>query len=107
LAFFHEPNDFKDDALQTFAAMKESNPRRRLSLAFGTKSQFVPLQAADILAYEANKRLRQPKSQPDRRALTALKIEGRGRLKYLDKESLPALIGLMRQIHEQVTRSKN
>ncbi len=104
LDFFHETNDFKDDALQTFAIVKESNPHRSLSLAFATKEEFVPLQAADILAYEANKRLRKPKSEPDRRAFAALKIEGRGRVRYFDKDNLPGLIGEMRQAHEQFIR---
>jgi hypothetical protein len=104
LVFFHETNDFKNDALQTFAIVKESNPLRSLSLTFGTKEQFVPLQAADILAYEANKRLRKPKSEPNRRAFAALKIEGRGRLRYYDKENLPELIRLMRQANAQFIR---
>jgi hypothetical protein len=73
LALFHEQNSFQGDALKAFDLVK----RRRkhhigpMTIAFCEKDEFVPLQAADVLAYEANKRLRDP-SKPQRRSIAAL-----------------------------------
>jgi|GEM_PF-1023925 len=73
IAFYHEVNQYKAEALAAFDHLKTyANPQGSiLSLTFGGKDDYVPLQAADILAYEANKRLREP-SRPERRAWTAL-----------------------------------
>ena len=51
--------------------------RRPISLKFGGKHDYVPLQAADILAYEANHVIRDPAAKR-RKSWTALSPNGRG-----------------------------
>jgi hypothetical protein len=56
IAFFHETNNFRGEALELFASIqRDHNATHRTSLAFGTKQQFTPLQAADVLAFEARR----------------------------------------------------
>lgn len=89
LAIYHEANDYQGDARTTFDFFRRANAgRRRLSLTFGSKAEFVPLQAADILAYECNKRLRDL-SRPTRRALDAINPDGsRLILRYYNGENI-------------------
>jgi len=69
----HELNDYRQEALESFNWIKKhGNPLGNIiGLQFAEKKDYVPLQAADILAYEGNKRLRDP-SRQERRAWTAL-----------------------------------
>jgi hypothetical protein len=62
VAFIHEVNPFKREAEAAFAYVNDVHVlgRRKVSLTFGTKEEYVPLQAADILAYESNHLLRDP-----------------------------------------------
>jgi hypothetical protein len=73
MAFVHEVNGFKGEALKAFEYVKQfHNPRDiPMTLAFGSKADYVPLQAADVLAYEGGKFLKNPTGKP-RRAWTAL-----------------------------------
>lgn len=73
MAFIHEVNDYKGDCLKAFDYVQsELNPRCiPVTLGFGTKEQYPPLQAADVLAYEGGKFLKNPTGQA-RRAWTAL-----------------------------------
>jgi hypothetical protein len=73
MAFVHEVNNYKGEALRAFEYVKEFlNPRRiPMTMAFGNKEDYPPLQAADVLAYEGGKFLRNPLGTP-RRAWTAL-----------------------------------
>ena len=73
MAFVHEVNDFKSDAMKAFQYVKEfQNPRLiPMTLAFGSKADYPPLQAADVLAYEGGKFLKNP-AGPPRRSWTAL-----------------------------------
>jgi hypothetical protein len=73
LALFHEQNDFHADAMKAFEFVKSRRKRHvgPMTITFCGKDEFVPLQAADVLAYEANKRLRDP-SKPQRRSIAAL-----------------------------------
>lgn len=76
IAFIHENNDYHAQAYECFSWIM-SNAHRGgniISLTFGTKKDYVPLQAADILAYEANKRLRKLDA-PERRPWAALKAD--------------------------------
>ncbi len=94
VAFFHENNDYKEDALQCFAFLKKHrDPNNQLiSLTFGGKEDYTPLQAADVLAYEGNKRLRNFE-RPDRRAWTAINPKGnRRRTMYFNKKNLTDLM---------------
>lgn len=99
LAIFHEQNDFYAGAMRAFEFAKR---RRQLhigpmTIAFVEKKDHVPLQAADVLAYEANKRLRDP-SRPQRRSIAALgdriSVEG------FAKPNMPQMIARLRQIIE-------
>ena len=90
LAFVHEVNDIKGemaDCFEWFSSHHE-NKNRKMTLVFGGKDDYVPLQAADVLAYEGNKRIRRI-NHPQRRAWIAINPEGRARtLMYFDKPSL-------------------
>jgi hypothetical protein len=74
IAFIHECNDFRRAALESFGWIKRyGNPQASIiSLSFADKADAVPLQAADILAYEGNKRMREPE-RAERRPWTILK----------------------------------
>jgi hypothetical protein len=74
IAFIHENNDFHAQAYECFSWIKSNSPcgRNVISLTFGGKKDYPPLQAADILAYETNKRLRKIDA-PERRPWGALK----------------------------------
>lgn len=73
IGFIHETNDYRQQALEAFAWIKQNgNPLGAvIGLQFADKADYVPLQAADVLAYEGNKRIRDP-SRPERRAWLAL-----------------------------------
>lgn len=73
MIFVHEVNDFKGEAIRAFDYVKTTlNPRRiPMTLKFGTKLEFPPLQAADVFAYEGGKFVKIPIGKP-RRAWTAL-----------------------------------
>jgi hypothetical protein len=81
----------------------EVNPMgTRLSLTFGDKADYVPLQAADVLAYEGNKRLRDL-SRPKRRAFRALDPdESRLILALYDKSNMPVMIQTLREIQDHI-----
>jgi hypothetical protein len=74
IAFIHETNDYRAETLNTFSWIKKYINRddRVISLKFGSKQKYTPLQAADILAYEGNKRFRDA-DKPPRKAWKALK----------------------------------
>lgn len=97
IAFFHENNDYQEAAQFCYGRIKErsENAGKLLSLTFGAKEDFVPLQAADVLAYECNKRLNTQgtpgRRSPDRRSFTAINPE-KIRLRYYDKSNLPGLV---------------
>jgi hypothetical protein len=100
LAFIHEINDYQHEAVDAFNAIRgHYNPgNRMMSLAFGEKAEFVPLQAADIVVYECNKRLRDFK-KPNRRALDAINPdEKRLRLRYLYKDNIPGVVDKIRRM---------
>ncbi len=73
VAFFHECNNYQKEAEAAFAyvkTLKVVDPRP-ISLTFGDKSEYVLLQAADILAYETNHLMRNP-DKPDRLSWKAM-----------------------------------
>lgn len=76
LAIIHEMNDYKHEVLSAFDWVSKNRKTHngKLSISFGSKKDYVPLQAADVLAYEFNKRLRDL-NRPPRRAWTALDPE--------------------------------
>jgi hypothetical protein len=74
IAFIHENNNFHAQAYECFHWIKNNGRRINsvISLTFGGKKDYPPLQAADILAYETNKRLRKLDA-PERRPWAALR----------------------------------
>jgi Protein of unknown function (DUF3800) len=62
IGFFHECNDYTQEAVMAFEWVRKHRLRGRkaISLSFGGKEDYVPLQAADVLAYESNHLLRDP-----------------------------------------------
>jgi hypothetical protein len=78
IAFFHEANDYKGEALNAFDWIDKHRRKSRqsISFAFGSKADYVPLQAADTLAYETNHRLRDPAKEPRKSwvAMGAMKV---------------------------------
>lgn len=90
LAVFHEKNDYEGAASECYDWMQTRYPNTFVGLSFGKKEDFAPLRAADVLAYEANKRLRNY-GRPDRRAWSVLIPEAKQfpeTLQYFDRESL-------------------
>jgi hypothetical protein len=73
VAFFHECNDYKKEAEAAFAYVEKEKllTPRDISLTFGGKGSYVPLQAADVVAYEGNHLLRDP-SKPERKPWKAI-----------------------------------
>ena len=72
MAFVHEVNDYKGECLKAFEYIDTYlNPRKiPMTMSFGSKEQYSPLQAADVLAYEGGKFLKN--IDKPRRAWTAL-----------------------------------
>lgn len=101
IAFVHENNDHQGHALESFDWIKQNVNfgDRAISLSFGTKADYVPLQAADILAYEANKRLRDP-SKPERRAWAALKPKQNVMVGYFGKDNMPWLLETLAEMQQ-------
>jgi hypothetical protein len=80
-----------------------------MTLAFGTKAGYTPLQAADILAYEANKLMRGiDAGRPKRKAWLALDPEERApekkalTVKRYGQKNLPNLIARLKTVEEEV-----
>jgi hypothetical protein len=101
MAFVHECNDYRREALDSFTYVKEhTNPQRApLSIMFGDKATYSPLQAADILAYEGNKRMRDPSKTP-RRSWQALNPDVKIIAAHYGKENMPDLIARMQKAHK-------
>ena len=86
ISFVHEDNDFQAEAHRCFNWMKvlPEYAGRSTSLMLAPKKEAVPLQAADIFAYEGNKRIRNIDG-PERRAWRALNPErSKVRLDHLE-----------------------
>jgi hypothetical protein len=103
LSFVHETNDFQVEALEAFSEIKKSRKRHSggMAIAFADKDKFVPLQAADVLAYEANKKCRNPSKPVNRRSLEAL---GKGTIsiRAFTAENMPWLVSRLEVIAEEV-----
>jgi len=94
LAFIHEDNDYQHEAIDAFNFVKSTRDKHYgpMTLTFGAKDQYVPLQAADVLAYESNKRVRKPESEW-RRSFTAINPgDTRCTVLYYPKDKLSKLI---------------
>jgi Protein of unknown function (DUF3800) len=96
--FIHEQNDFEGEARAAFDFIKENaNPHDvPMKLVFGAKKENTPLQAADILAYEGNKRFRDP-DKPERKAWQALDPKNRIVAVQFGRENMGKLIDSIAQ----------
>lgn len=108
VAVFHEQNEYQGEAIKAFDWVRQNRKihRRDISLTFGTKQDYIPLQAADILAYEANKRLRDPDKRPLRRAWIALDPdESRIKLVHYGKKNMTQLIHGLSEMRDELLAS--
>jgi hypothetical protein len=104
MAFVHEVNDYKGECFKAFEYVRDNlNPRGiPMTLAFAGKKDFPPLQAADILAYEGGKFLKNPKGTP-RRAFTALDPDKtRIIAKRYGKDNMPEFIRLLTEFRAKL-----
>jgi len=101
IAFIHERNDFQAEALDAFNFVKEySNPQRAaIGIAFGDKQTYTPLQAADILAYEGNKRMRNP-NKPERRPWKILNPDRRILAAHYGRNNMHDLIERLEKVRD-------
>ena len=104
IAFVHEVNDYKGEALKAFDYVREFlNPRATpMTMAFGSKKDYPPLQSADVLAYEGGKFLKNPNGT-HRRAWTAVDPDKtRIIARRYAKKSIPELISLLSGFRERL-----
>lgn len=97
IAFVHENNDYHGQVYEAFNWIKGNSNRGNnvVSLTFGTKKDYPPLQSADILSYEANKRMRNVHG-PARRSWEALR--GTAFLSHYGATNMDYLIDTLRKI---------
>jgi Protein of unknown function (DUF3800) len=104
LAFFHEINDYQAECKRSFVEIESdpNNTSRSMSLTFGRKSDFVPLQAADVLAYEGNKRMRDINKPYIRRAFRAINPHlDRVLFQYFGEDNKDQMIRLLRRAYQK------
>lgn len=99
IVIVHETNDYRYQALEAFNFLKDHlNPNQiDMTITFGDKSEYPPLQAADILAYEGNRRMRDP-DRPERRPWKILNPDKRIIASHYGKSNMPSLIGNLLRI---------
>jgi hypothetical protein len=105
LAFFHEDNDYEIEAHKAFNWVKRHRKKHAsdMHLAFGPKAKYVPLQAADILAYEGNKRLRGIRDgREPRQAWTVISDGPHVNLWRFGSEAMPFLIDRLQLSYDQI-----
>jgi len=103
LAFVHEQNDYQQEAIDAFNFVERNRNKHYgpMSLTFGSKEKYVPLQAADVLAYESNKKVRNPGGEW-RRSLAAMNPNGEHcLLLYYPKERLHKLVESLRGAQQE------
>lgn len=90
IAVVHESNQYQEECGRTVDLLKERYPDLDFLLTFAEKKLIAQLQAADALAYEANKRFRNLKAA-DRRSLQALIPKAKRKpetLQYFDERTM-------------------
>lgn len=99
--FVHENNDFHGDAMESFNYMKDHvNPGGvAMSMMFVSKADFPPLQAADILAYEGNRRMRDP-DRPERRPWQVLNPDNRIIASHYGRDNMKDLVANLRRVRD-------
>ena len=107
VAFFHEQSDYQSEALETYSWIRDGrDPGGHLGpMAFGRKDEYVPLQAADVLAYETFLRLGDMRRK-ERLSLGALDASQSLSIKFYDRENLPELIERLERSYQEENGSR-
>lgn len=97
LAIVHEENQYGDEARSAFNYIKKTfDPHDQLvGFSFGAKNKYVPLQAADILAYEVNKRLQNIEGNPRKSFDVLMRENFEPLIRFYDKQNLGPLISAL------------
>jgi hypothetical protein len=107
IAFFHECNDYTDEARKAFEWVQTNRPsgNKGITLAFGSKADYVPLQAADVLAYESNHVIRDP--EKERRPSWGAIDPDQSRIKLLHygKNNMDKLIAALTGLRQRLLAS--
>jgi hypothetical protein len=100
IAFVHETNDYEHDALRAFGLVKARFPQMKLSIGFTGKDDYVPLQCADVLAFEGNRRLRNTR-KPTRNPMKVIDPDGDriGFIEY-DELNMPEFAATMCRLYD-------
>jgi hypothetical protein len=106
IGFFHERNDYQAEATKSFDFVANQRKRHRgeMTLTFGGKQDYVPLQAADILAYEGSKLMQcLDAGRPKRKAIIALDPEEKRLvIKRYGMKNIGFLIDRLKTVEEEV-----
>jgi hypothetical protein len=99
LVFVHESNDCQRETFDAFDFVKhQGNPQgSKIEFRFGDKVSHQPLQAADILAYEGNKRMRDP-DRPERRPSKVLNPDRRILAAHYGKANMHELVSRLEKV---------
>jgi Protein of unknown function (DUF3800) len=105
IAFIHEENQYVADARTQFEFVKSKFQQLNMSFEFGQKTSSVPLQCADILAYEGYKWLGNTYAEP-RKPLDAINPDG-SRIGYAcyDEHNMPSFISSMCDAFDHLART--
>lgn len=93
IAFFCETNQYARDMADVFVSLKELHPDWNATFTLGSKTQYVPLQCADIVAFEGNRQMQMTPSFYAKRRMPLQAIDPIGNrfghLKYTADEIGP------------------
>ena len=100
--FVHENNEYEGDAQNAFLFVQRRFPDMSLSITFGGKHDYVPLQCADVLAFEGNRRLRNTDA-PTRKPLEIIDPSARriGFIDY-DERNMPEFISNLCNVYDYI-----
>lgn len=105
IAVLVECNDFTEGINKIWVdwLKRQDTQNRLVSLSFGGKKDFVPLQAADALAYESYKALDNQRFQRDRKRKSLEIMQSTGNIEVftLDKRSLPRAVARAERLYSQ------
>ena len=102
LKFVHENNSYEKEAKASFEFIsKNANPNKiPMRLLFGGKLEQMPLQTADILAYEAYKRFQEP-DKPERKPWQILRPKVAA--VHIGKHNMDKIIQSLEEIVKNIT----
>jgi hypothetical protein len=102
IAFVHENNDYEQLALTAFGYVRSRFPEMNLTITFAGKNDFVPLQCADVFAFEGNRRLRDT-TAPMRKPMAAIDPVGDriGFIEY-DEQNMPEFVSTMCRLYDEL-----